>query len=32
LLVEHKVDVLLNPGAPTSIRLIGEVFIENITG
>jgi hypothetical protein len=31
LLQEYKVDVLFNPGAPASIRLIGDVFTEYVT-
>ncbi|MFS8104555.1 type VII secretion system-associated protein [Lentzea alba] len=27
---EHGVDVLFNPGGPASIRLIGDVFTENV--
>lgn len=30
LLREHEVDVLLNPGGPASVRLIGDVFVENV--
>jgi hypothetical protein len=30
LLQEYRVDVLLNPGAPASIRLIGDVFVESV--
>ncbi|MET9634616.1 type VII secretion system-associated protein, partial [Lentzea sp. NPDC006480] len=30
LLREHEVDVLINPGGPASIRLIGSVFAENL--
>jgi hypothetical protein len=30
LVAEHKVDLLLNPGAPTSMRLIGDMFTENV--
>ncbi|MEU5847823.1 type VII secretion system-associated protein [Saccharopolyspora shandongensis] len=31
LLQEHQVDVLFNPGAPASIRLVGEMFTEYVT-
>ncbi|SFR30084.1 hypothetical protein SAMN04488564_12720 [Lentzea waywayandensis] len=31
LLQEYDVDVLFNPGGPASIRLIGDVFAENVT-
>jgi hypothetical protein len=31
LLREHEVDLLLNPGGPASIRLIGDVFSRNVT-
>ncbi|MFD9733138.1 type VII secretion system-associated protein [Umezawaea sp. NPDC059074] len=30
LLVQQRVDLLLNPGAPSSMRLIGEVFARNV--
>jgi hypothetical protein len=32
LLAEQGVDLLLNPGAPASIRLLGEAFARNVSG
>jgi hypothetical protein len=30
LLAEREVDVLLNPGGPASMRLVGTVFAQNV--
>lgn len=32
LLTEREVDLMLNPGAPSSIRLLGDVFARNVFG
>jgi hypothetical protein len=32
LLQEYKVDVLFNPGGPASVRLIGDVFADYVSG